>query len=73
MLVNKCIMYDKDSGARSAHYKSASEKKSGDKFCGKQYLTPTDKEKHKFPYKCIGGKDISEGGAFNPMKCFKCR
>lgn len=58
IVVNKCRIYDKDSRARSAHYKSASEKKSGNQFHGKPYLTLADKGKQKFQQKSAGGKEI---------------
>lgn len=39
VLVNKCIIYDEDGRARSAHYKSVSEKKNGDQNHGVSYMT----------------------------------
>lgn len=61
--MNKCIIYDEDSRARSMYYKIVVEKK----FHGKLYLTPTEKGKQK---KSAYGKKISGGGALS--KSFKC-
>lgn len=72
MLVKKFMIYDEDNRARSAHYKSASEKKNGNQFCKKPYLALADKEKWKFQQKSLGEKEISGGGALNPLKSFKC-
>ncbi|XP_050889250.1 uncharacterized protein LOC127094465 [Lathyrus oleraceus] len=47
VLVNKCRIYDKDSRARSCHYKSISENKRKDHNCGKPYSDPVDKGKQK--------------------------
>ncbi|XP_050889553.1 uncharacterized protein LOC127094821 [Lathyrus oleraceus] len=48
-LVNKCRIYDEDNSARSAHYKSLSEKSEKQLNYGKLYA-PLDKGKHKvFP------------------------
>lgn len=47
MLVNKCRIYDEDCRARYAHYKRASDKKSGSQFRGKPYLTLDNKGKQK--------------------------
>ncbi|XP_050916683.1 uncharacterized protein LOC127131831 [Lathyrus oleraceus] len=66
MLVNKCRIYDEDSCARSAHYKSISEKKSGSQNYGKPYRAPADK----WNWKASGGKETSEGGIYVPNKCF---
>lgn len=57
---------------RSAHYKSAGQKKSGNHFCRKSYLTLADKGNQKFQQKFVGGKEINRGGAHNLLKCFKC-
>lgn len=66
MLVNKCKIYNEDSHARSAHYKSISEKKSGNQNCGKPYRAPADKEK----YKDSCGKKTSGGGTSDSVKYF---
>ncbi|XP_050918423.1 uncharacterized protein LOC127135833 [Lathyrus oleraceus] len=44
VLVNKCRIYDEDNKARSTHYKSAYEKRSTNKNCGKPYVKPSSKE-----------------------------
>ncbi|XP_050888996.1 uncharacterized protein LOC127094180 [Lathyrus oleraceus] len=58
----------KYSRARSAHYKSLSEKKGKGQFRGKPYVNLVDNGKHKDPY----GKKTSVGGAPASVKCFKC-
>lgn len=68
VLVNMCRIYDQDSCARYAHYKSISEKKSGSQNRGKPYEAPADKGK----WKASGGKETSGGGNCVPLKCFKC-
>ncbi|XP_050908927.1 uncharacterized protein LOC127122669 [Lathyrus oleraceus] len=66
-LVNKSRIYDEDSRARSAHYKSISEKKGNGQFRGKPYVTPADKGKQK----TSDGKNTSGGGVPASVKCFK--
>lgn len=68
VLVNKCRIFDEDSKARTAHYKSLSEKKNKDQGRGKPYASPSDKGKQKF----FDGKKPSGGGAPTGVKCFKC-
>lgn len=43
VLVNNCIIYDKDSRARSTHYKSVNEKEFGNQNRGKPYTIQSDK------------------------------
>ncbi|XP_050916310.1 uncharacterized protein LOC127131432 [Lathyrus oleraceus] len=45
VLVNKCRIYDEDSRAISAHYKSDTDKKSESRYYGKPYVTSVDKGK----------------------------
>ncbi|XP_050878076.1 uncharacterized protein LOC127081892 [Lathyrus oleraceus] len=66
-LVNKSRIYDEDSRARSAYYKSISEKKGKGQFRWKPYVTPADKGKQKASY----GRKTSGGGAPASVKCFK--
>lgn len=47
VLVNKCIIYDEDSRARSAHYKSVSEKNNENKNRGTPYMTTIVEGNHK--------------------------
>lgn len=54
--------------ARTAHYKSLSDKKNKDQNRGKPYATPTDKRKQKVR----DGKKPSGGGAPMVMKCYRC-
>ncbi|XP_050892814.1 uncharacterized protein LOC127098299 [Lathyrus oleraceus] len=68
MLVNKCKIYDEHSRARSAHYKSLSEKKWKKRNYGKLYSAPAGKGKHKASDK----KRLSGGEAPASIKCFKC-
>lgn len=56
MLVNKCKIYDEDSRARYSHYKSESEKKSGNQNCGKPYVTLADKGNKSFSRRLQVGK-----------------
>ncbi|XP_050910061.1 uncharacterized protein LOC127123928 [Lathyrus oleraceus] len=67
-LVNKSRIYNEDNRARSAYYKSHSEKKGKGQFRGKPYVTPADKGKQK----ASDGKKTSGGGAPTSIKCFKC-
>ncbi|XP_050915840.1 uncharacterized protein LOC127130929 [Lathyrus oleraceus] len=66
ILVNNCRIYDGDSCARFAHYKSVSEKKSGNKNHLKLYGAQADKGK----WKDSGGKRTSGGGV--SVICFSC-
>ncbi|XP_050876214.1 uncharacterized protein LOC127079905 [Lathyrus oleraceus] len=68
MLENKCRIYDEDIRAHSAHYKSLSEKKGKNQYCGKPYIAPTDKGKQK----ASDEKKPSRGETFASVKCFKC-
>ncbi|XP_050915663.1 cellular nucleic acid-binding protein homolog [Lathyrus oleraceus] len=61
-------MYDEDIKARSAYYKSVSEKKGKDHNEGKSYSTPTDKGKRK----TLDEKRLSGGETSASIKCFKC-
>lgn len=54
--------------ARSAHYKSVSERKGNNRYCGKLYSAPTDKGKHKASYE----ENLSRGETLAYAKCFKC-
>lgn len=56
VLVKKCNIYDDDSRARSAHYKSLSEKRGKDQNCGKSYGNSPDKGKHKDEQNTASGK-----------------
>ncbi|XP_050889199.1 uncharacterized protein LOC127094401 [Lathyrus oleraceus] len=64
---NMCRIYDEDSRARFAHYKSVSEKKNGNQSRGKPYVTPVAKEDHKTHQNTTSG-----GGDHTPIKSFKC-
>lgn len=66
MMVNKFWIYDKDSRAIYAHYKSVSEKRSGSQNHGKPYGAPYDKGK----WRGSGGKETSGGGNYVCLKCF---
>lgn len=76
VLVNKYKIYDEDIRARSAHYKSASEKESGNQTYGKPYMAPVNKGKLKSRQKDVGGKETNGGETPSPLstdlKCFKC-
>ena len=65
-LVNKCRIFDEDSKARTAHYKSLSEKKNKDR--GSPYASPNGKGKQKVAdeKKPSGGESPIAG------KCFRC-
>ena len=65
-LVNKCRIFDEDSKARTAHYKSLSEKKNKDR--GSPYASPNGKGKQKV----VDEKKPSGGGSPIAGKCFKC-
>ncbi|XP_050907359.1 uncharacterized protein LOC127120836 [Lathyrus oleraceus] len=65
-LVNKCRIFDEDSKARTAHYKSLSEKKNKDR--GSPYASPNGKGKQKV----VDEKKPSGGGSSIASKCFKC-
>lgn len=67
-MVNKCRIYNEDSRARSAHYKSLSVNKGKNQYCGKLYSASTDKGKHMVSYE----KKPSEGETLTSIKCFKC-
>lgn len=70
MLVNKCRIYVEDNHARSSHYKSVSDKRSGNQNRENPYVVPDGKQK--FAQKNNGGKSQSGGYAPAPLKCFKC-
>lgn len=74
VLVNKCRIYNEDSRARSAYYKSASDKRNGNQHRSKPYVVPDGKGKQKFQQKNNNNNGMSQsgGGAPNPVKCFKC-
>ncbi|XP_050918381.1 uncharacterized protein LOC127135791 [Lathyrus oleraceus] len=59
MLVNKCCIYDEDSRARYAHFKSVSEKKNENQIRGKPYAIPVAKEDHKTHQDTASGKGTS--------------
>ncbi|XP_050920406.1 uncharacterized protein LOC127138043 [Lathyrus oleraceus] len=62
-LVNKSMIYDKDSRESAAHYKSLHDKKGKGQFRGKLY----DGKK-----KAGDGKKLSGGGSHTLVKCFRC-
>lgn len=72
VLVKKCKIYDEDIRARSAHYKSASEKESGNQNYGKPYMDSVDKGKLKSQQKAVGGKETNGGEITSPLRCFRC-
>ena len=69
-LVNSCRIFEEDSNASSAHYKSQNEKKvnrGGNR--GKPYSTPADKGKQR----AYDDRKSGGGGRYpSSMKCFKC-
>ena len=67
-LTDCCRIYEEDSKARSAHYKSVNERKGKHPYRGEHYVIPADKGKHEI----VEGKRPSGGGAPNPPICFKC-
>ncbi|XP_050909666.1 uncharacterized protein LOC127123498 [Lathyrus oleraceus] len=71
-LVNKCKIYDEDSHARSSHYKSISDKRSGNHNRNKPYNVTNAKGKQRFQPKTVGAKTQIGGGAPTLVKCFKC-
>lgn len=66
--MNKCRINDEDSRARSAHYKSLSEKRGKHMNCGKLNSAQADKGKQKFSE----GKKPSGGGTLVPIKFYRC-
>lgn len=66
--MNKCIIYDEDSRAQSAHYKSISEKKEKGEFRGNPYVALADKGKQK----TMVEKKPSGGGAPALVQCYRC-
>ena len=68
-MVNSCRIFEEDSKAKSAHYKSISEKRGKQhQNRGKPYSVPAEKGKQKV----ADGKRPSEGGAPTNLKCFRC-
>ncbi|XP_058769023.1 uncharacterized protein LOC131642874 [Vicia villosa] len=69
-LVNSCRIYEEDSKAHSAHYKSLSEKRGKQHMNrGRPYDAPADRGKQKI----ADGKRPSGGGVPpNPIKCYRC-
>ncbi|XP_050919687.1 uncharacterized protein LOC127137256 [Lathyrus oleraceus] len=61
-----------NSRARSSHYKSISDKRSGNQNHNKTYDVKDSKGKQRFQPKTIGVKTQSGGGALTPVRCFKC-
>ncbi|XP_050908046.1 uncharacterized protein LOC127121632 [Lathyrus oleraceus] len=66
-IVDALKIYDKDSKARSTHYKSVSERKGKIQIRGKSYSTLADKGKQKVIYE----KKRSEGETPTSVRCFK--
>ncbi|XP_058752732.1 uncharacterized protein LOC131625914 [Vicia villosa] len=68
-LVNNCWIYEEDSIAQSAHYKSLNEKRGKlHHDCKKPYYAPTEKGKQKvFDWKKTSGR-----GAPTHVKCYRC-
>ncbi|XP_050876277.1 uncharacterized protein LOC127079973 [Lathyrus oleraceus] len=56
----------------SSHYKSVSDKRSGNQNRRNPYIVPYGKGKQRFQQKNNGGKSHSGGGAHAALKCFKC-
>ncbi|XP_050895381.1 uncharacterized protein LOC127101999 [Lathyrus oleraceus] len=61
-----------DNRASSSHYKSVSDKRSGNQKRGKPYVVLNGKGKHKFQHNNNGGRSHSGGGAHAHLKYFKC-
>ncbi|XP_050908229.1 uncharacterized protein LOC127121835 [Lathyrus oleraceus] len=68
MLVSKCRIYDKDSRADYAYYKSIRERKVKNQYHGKLYSDPADKWKQRVSY----DKKPSGGETHASINCFKC-
>ncbi|XP_050902418.1 uncharacterized protein LOC127113120 [Lathyrus oleraceus] len=64
---------DEDSHARSAHYKSVTEKKSRNQNRGKLDVTPNDKGKLSYQEKATSEKETSDVGTPTSLKFFKYR
>ncbi|XP_058742159.1 uncharacterized protein LOC131614612 [Vicia villosa] len=68
-LVNMCLIYEGDSLAHSAYYKSLDEKgRKSHHDCKKPYDAPTDKWKQEV----ANGKKPSGGGAPATVRCYRC-
>lgn len=67
ILVNKCRIYDKDCRARSAHYKSVTERNRKNSYRGKPYSSPADRGKQRD----ANEKNPSGGGTPAFVKWFK--
>lgn len=63
VLVNKSMIYDEDSRARSTHYKILGEKKVSNQNSGKPYVSQCSKETQR----PVVGNRTSEGGAHFPQ------
>lgn len=72
MLVSKGMFYNEDSWAISSHYKSVSEKKSGNQNCDKLYEALLGKGKQKFKQKTTNMKETNGVDTFVALRCFKC-
>ncbi|XP_058740934.1 uncharacterized protein LOC131613264 [Vicia villosa] len=69
-LVNSCRIYEEDSRAHSAHYKSLSEKRGKQNMNrGRPYDAPADRGKHKMT---DGKRPSGRGVPPNPVKCYRC-
>ncbi|XP_050890076.1 uncharacterized protein LOC127095431 [Lathyrus oleraceus] len=60
-----------NSRVRSIHYKSVSDKKSGNQNRRKSYVVLDGKCKKRFQWRNNGGNNQSGGGVPSPIKCFK--